>query len=253
MKTFFGMLLIMGTLKFPRIRTYWQGATKIPSVSEAIPVNRFFKLRSALHITEPTPPPLPTGKFWKVQPVIDAVRRRCQDLPPAERNSIDEQMIFFTGCVDAKQFVKNKPNPEGIEVFIRWSSDGVAHDFELYQGKGTSSSLEHKHLGLGGSMVMRLIKNLPKLMNFKCYFDNYFTSIGLLRELKALGIRAIGTIRAGRGRRAGKFRCRSDGGRRSHSCALAGQQCCQHSINLCRRRATFKHQTVERFIKTCGH
>lgn len=198
MKTFFGMLMIMGTLKFPRIRMYWQAATKIPSVSEAMPVNRFFKLRSALHITEPTPPPLPTGKFWKVQPVIDAVRRRCQELPPVEINCIDEQMIPFTGHVAAKQFMKNKPNPEGIKLFIRCSSDGVAHDFELYQGKGTGTSLEHKHLGLGGSIVMRLIKNLPKLMNFKCYFDNYFTSIGLLRELKALGIWATGTIRANR-------------------------------------------------------
>ncbi|XP_065289748.1 piggyBac transposable element-derived protein 3-like [Dermacentor albipictus] len=197
-KTFFGMLLIMGTLKFPRIRMYWSPATQIPSVSGAMSVNRFFRLRSALHVTEPDPDHTGTDKFWKVRPLLDAVRKRCLELPPTEKNSIDEQMIPFTGRVVAKQFVRNKPNPEGVKVFVRCSSSGVAHDFEFYQGKGTGTSVEHKHLGLGGSIVMRLTQHLPKLRNFKCYFDNYFTSITLLQELKEIGIWAIGTIRSNR-------------------------------------------------------
>ncbi|KAM7291292.1 piggyBac transposable element-derived protein 3 [Ixodes scapularis] len=197
-KTFLGMLMIMGTLKFPRIRMYWQTATQIPVVSEAMSVNRFFKLRSALHITESSSPRSPTDKFWKVRPLLDAIRERCLTLPPCERNSIDEQMVPFTGRVAAKQFVRNKPNPEGVKVFIRCSSEGMAYDFELYQGKGTGTSEEHKHLGLGGSIVMRLVEHMPKFGNFKCYFDNYFTSVPLLRELKEVGIWAVGTIRANR-------------------------------------------------------
>ncbi|KAG0416758.1 hypothetical protein HPB47_006164 [Ixodes persulcatus] len=165
-KTFFGMMMIMGTLKFSRIRMYWQPATQIPSVSEAMGVNRFFKLRSALHVTETSSPRAPTDKFWKVRPVLDAVRQRCLELAPSENNSIDEQMIPFTGRVAAKQFLRNKPNPEGVKVFVRCSSDGMANDFELYQGKGTGTSLEHKHLGLGGSIVMRLVEHLPKFKNF---------------------------------------------------------------------------------------
>ncbi|KAG0414983.1 hypothetical protein HPB47_007864 [Ixodes persulcatus] len=197
-KTFFGMMMIMGTLKFPRMRMYWQPATQIPSVSEAMGVNRFFKLRSALHVTETSSPRAPTDKFWKVRPVLDAVRQRCLELAPSENNSIDEQMIPFTGRVAAKQFLRNKPNPAGVKVFVRCSSDGMANDFELYQGKGTGTSLEHKHLRLGGSIVMRLVEHLPKFKNFKCFFDNYFTSVPLLRELKAVGIWAVGTIRANR-------------------------------------------------------
>ncbi|XP_037275023.2 piggyBac transposable element-derived protein 3 [Rhipicephalus microplus] len=197
-KTFFGMLMIMGTLKFPRIRMYWNPATQIQSVSEAMSVNRFFRLRSALHVTEPDANHTGTDKFWKVRPLLDAVRKRCLELPATEKNSIDEQMIPFTGRVAAKQFVRNKPNPEGVKVFLRCSSSGVAHDFEIYQGKGTGTSAEHKHLGLGGSIVMRLVEGLPKQENFKLYFDNYFTSIPLLQELKEMGIWAIGTIRSNR-------------------------------------------------------
>lgn len=39
---------------------------------------------------------------------------------------------------------------------------------------------------------------MPKHKYLKCFFDNCFTSIGLLRELKSEGIPATGTIRANR-------------------------------------------------------
>ncbi|KAH8027388.1 hypothetical protein HPB51_005154 [Rhipicephalus microplus] len=107
-------------------------------------------------------------------------------------------MVPFTGCIAAKQFVKEKPSPEGVKVFVRCSFDGLAHDFELYQGKGTGASKEHSHLGLGGSVVMRLVEHIPKAQNIKCYMDNYFTSVKLLLELKEIGILASGTIRGNR-------------------------------------------------------
>ncbi|KAL3176247.1 hypothetical protein MRX96_010567 [Rhipicephalus microplus] len=52
--------------------------------------------------------------------------------------------------------------------------DGLAHDLELYQGKGTGAQ------------------------NIKCYMDNCFTSVKLLLELKEIGILASGTIRGNR-------------------------------------------------------
>ncbi|KAH8022498.1 hypothetical protein MRX96_054168 [Rhipicephalus microplus] len=197
-KRFLGVLIIMGTLKFPRMRMYWQPATQIPTICEAMSVNRFFKLRSALHVTESTTPHSPADKFWKVRPLLNAVKERVLQLPPSEHNSIDEQIIPFTGRVAAKQFIRNKANPEGVKVFLRCSAESMARDFELYQGKGTGVPEEHKSLGLGGSIVMRLVKDLPLCRNFKCYFDNYFTSVGLLQELKCIGIWAVGTIRANR-------------------------------------------------------
>lgn len=131
-----------------------------------------------------------------MRPLLNAVKKSVQKLPPSEHNSIDEQIIPFTGRVTVKQFIMNKPNPEEVKVFLRCSTAGMAHDFELYQGKGTGVSEEHKGLGLGGSIVMRLVKDLPTYRNFKCYFDNYFISVPLLQELKTIGIWAVGTIRS---------------------------------------------------------
>ena len=43
-----------------------------------------------------------------------------------------------------------------------WS--GMANEF--YQGKGTGVSEDHKDLGLGGSIAMRLVENLPERGKF---------------------------------------------------------------------------------------
>ena len=83
-------------------------------------------------------------------------------------------MIPFQGRAPERQCVKNKPNP--VMLFVHCGRSGVAYDFEFYQGKGTGVSEDHKDLGLGGSMVMRLIENLPEGENFKVYFGNFFTS-----------------------------------------------------------------------------
>ncbi|XP_070390691.1 piggyBac transposable element-derived protein 3-like [Dermacentor albipictus] len=199
-KVFCGILMLMGILKFPRIRMYWQASTRIPAIAESMTAKRFFRIRAALHITDSNAPrdPASQDKFWKVRPVIEAIRSRCLQLEPLEHNSIDEQMIPFTGRVPAKQFVKGKPNPEGVKVFLRCSADGLARDLELYQGKGTGVSAQHAHLGLGGSVVMRLVEAMPKGKNLKCFMDNYFTSVPLILQLKEMGILASGTIRANR-------------------------------------------------------
>ena len=42
----------------------------------------------------------------------------------------------------------------------------MAYNFEFYQGKGTGVSEDHKDLGLGGSVVMQLVENLPEGENF---------------------------------------------------------------------------------------
>ncbi|KAL1440946.1 hypothetical protein MTO96_008992 [Rhipicephalus appendiculatus] len=198
-RVFIGIMMYMAVLKFPRIRMYWQQRTRIAVIADAMNLNRFFKLRTAVHITDASGPgPNNTDKFWKVRPLVDVVRERCLQLHVMEQSSIDEQMIPFTGKVPAKQVIKSKPNPEGVKVFVRCSPDGIAHDFEIYQGKGTGIDSSYAHLGLGGSVVLRLCEKLPKGRNFKCFFDNYFTSVNLLRELRTAGIQATGTIRGNR-------------------------------------------------------
>ena len=74
----------------------------------------------------------------------------------------------FQGRVPERQYVKNKPNPVGVKLFVRCGRSGLSED--------------HRGLGLGGSIVMCLVENLPERENFKVYFDNFFSTFQRLTE-----------------------------------------------------------------------
>ncbi|KAG8251040.1 hypothetical protein J6590_089080 [Homalodisca vitripennis] len=57
-----------------------------------------------------------SNRLWKVQPIIDAVRKRCLELERGSGTySIDEQIIPFLGSCPVRQVVKNKPRPVGLK------------------------------------------------------------------------------------------------------------------------------------------
>ena len=121
------------------------------------------------------------NRYQKVHLVVEIVRNGYRALEPEDFNSIDKQMILFHGRCPARQYIKNKPNAVGIKSFVCCK----AYDVEFYQGYGTGISAEHTYVGLGGSIEIWLVKNIPRIENFKAFFDIYFTSIALLLELKA--------------------------------------------------------------------
>jgi hypothetical protein len=55
-----------------------------------------------------------SDRFWKVRPLYNAIKKRCNELSLETNLSIDEQMIPFKGQINIKQYVKGKPCPWGI-------------------------------------------------------------------------------------------------------------------------------------------
>lgn len=74
-----------------------------------------------------------------------------------------------------KQVIRGKPTPVGMKNFVHCGTSGIVYNFMVYQGKGTGVREQDKHLGLGGSVVMKLTETLPRNQNYKVCFDNYFT------------------------------------------------------------------------------
>ena len=68
--------------------------------------------------------------------------------------------------------------------------------FELYEGKGTCISEEHKSIDLGASDVLGLAKNLPRFCLFRACFDNYFTGFPLIRDLRKYGFLSLEVMKA---------------------------------------------------------
>ena len=110
--------------------------------------------------------------------------------------AVDEQMIPFTGstCV-MKQFVPNKPNPEGIKNLVLAAPNGLVLDFEFYQGKGRRL-MDDESLTLGEAAVLRLCHSLND--NTHVFFDRWFTTIRLFDKLREKNLGGTGTIMTNR-------------------------------------------------------
>ena len=75
---------------------------------------------------------------------------------------------------------QDKAKPCWSEAFYSKSETVIIYNFEFYHGKNTGISAEYRELGLRGSVLMRLVDNMPQNENFKVYFDSFFGSIQLL-------------------------------------------------------------------------
>lgn len=194
-KKFFGLHAIMGCIPFPRIHMYWNSKFKFQLVTDVMPRDKFYFLRVNFHVVDNLAVPQETKKInrlWKIQPMIDMIRNHCRTIPRHTKQaySIDEQMIPFLGKCPVRQYVKNKPRPVGLKNFVVTTSEGTVLDFEIYQGSTTP--FEDKELGIGPSVILHLVKTLPK--ESYIFFDRYFSTIPLIDRLLSLNIHATATI-----------------------------------------------------------
>ncbi|XP_040064051.1 piggyBac transposable element-derived protein 2-like [Ixodes scapularis] len=191
--------LTMGVLHYPRLRLYWRPSMKSALVaSTGLSRNRFEKLRNNLHIVDVNNPST-TDRLWKVRPLMDAFQKRCNELDVEERLSLDEQIVPFKGRLDIKQYIRGKPNPWGVKIFMLCGESGLIYDFLPYQGSTTSLAENLKcNFGITGAIVLQLAQRIPSGLGHKLFFDNYFTSVPLLREMLKKKIFAAGTVRSNR-------------------------------------------------------
>lgn len=157
---------------------------KVPLISETMTEKRFFKLRNNLHIVAKDSDFQSEDRLWKVRPLLELIPKRCLELAVEQECSIDEQMIPFKGQPSIMQYVKGKISPWGIKVFALCGRSGLLYDFAVYQGENTIPSELEKDYGLCCGVVLHLSKRIPSGCNYQLYFDNYFTSVPLLRQLR---------------------------------------------------------------------
>ncbi|XP_049945878.1 piggyBac transposable element-derived protein 3-like isoform X1 [Schistocerca serialis cubense] len=195
-KAFLGLHIIMGCLKYPRVRMYWDSALHLDPFVESMSRERFFQLRSNFHVIDNfARPENCKDKFYKVRPIYDCIRRRCLELQTEEELCVDEQMIPFKGHLGVKQYCKGKPKPWGIKLFLLCGRSGLCYDFLLYQGDTPEISNKFvRKFGLGASIVLKLVERINREHAY-LYFDNFFTTFNLLEILKIKYIYAAGTAR----------------------------------------------------------
>ncbi|KAG5888900.1 hypothetical protein JTB14_025338 [Gonioctena quinquepunctata] len=121
MGKFLGIYILMSFLKFPQIEMYWASHTRVSKISKSMTHKRFFSIRSHLKVvvdSDVSEEIQKRDKLWKIKPRADKIRNSCLSLDRRYIVAVDEQMIPFTGVCAVEQFVRGKPNPEGLKIFV---------------------------------------------------------------------------------------------------------------------------------------
>lgn len=203
MKCFIGILLFSGYVVVPRRYMYWENAADCgnPIVYNALSRDRFTFIMSHIHCCDNTNLPS-NDKYAKLRPLFDALNENFLNYAPFEENySIDEAMIPYYGGHPCKQFIRGKPIRWGYKFWVGSTRLGYILWFDPYQGQTGDDFNDYKKLGLGASVILRfadVLRTIDANAPFHLFFDNFFTSIPLLDELRERGLKATGTIRENR-------------------------------------------------------
>ena len=149
------------------------------------------------------PPEHEDHKIFKVQAVIDIIKRKFQTqrlYTPHENISIDESMVSYRGKTPhLRQYMPNKHHARfGIKVWcICDASSHYTVNFEIY--KGAHNAQDRTEEGVTHCLVMRLLRETDLLhQGYHVGLDNYFSSPKLFFELLENGTLATGTVRSHR-------------------------------------------------------
>ena len=159
-----------------------------------LPRNRFEEILRYSHLAD-NAKLTPGDKLAKVHPFFNLMDQPfLNSFQFDEQLCVDESMIPYFGKHSTKQYIKGNPTKSGSKVWCLNTKNGYLIQCNPYSGKGDYNP----KLGLGGSVVTKLIQKLPSDLKLNVTFNNPFTSLNLLKMLAENGIGGTGTLRANR-------------------------------------------------------
>lgn len=141
---------------------------RIPIIADSMQINRFLKLRNVWHVTDLNDASS-TDRIWKVRPLYEAIREWALQLELETDLCVDEHMVPFKGNCKIKQYVKKKPSPWGLKLFVSSGKSGTVFYFIVSQGSKTEINYFYSKFGSGPSMVKQLCERI-NVPNCRLYF-----------------------------------------------------------------------------------
>ncbi|KAJ8912352.1 hypothetical protein NQ315_014719 [Exocentrus adspersus] len=204
MEQFIGIAIYMSIIQLPSTRHYWNNDVGHPAVSSVMSCNRFEEVKRFLHfnnnddiITDKSHPGY--DKLFKIRPLLNMLRERLRLVPKEEFLAVDEQIIPTKARTQLKQYNPKKPHKWGYKNFVLSGVSGFSYDFDLFAGSQSNTvPTGAPNLSMSSNVVLKLSESIPRHKNYKLFFDNWFTSVGLMTYLTTQGILPLGTVRLNR-------------------------------------------------------
>ncbi|XP_046662980.1 piggyBac transposable element-derived protein 3-like [Homalodisca vitripennis] len=179
---------------------YWAKSTRIDKIANVISRDRWKEIKSKLHCNDNSKlrrDDPNRDRLFKIRPLVDSLQETFRNLAKSEFLCIDEQIVPFKGKSGLKQYNPKNPKKLGLQIFVLCDTSGLVYDFEIYCGK-IQPVAGFPDIGASSNIVLKLVDSVPRNMNHKLFFDNWFSSLPLFFELKQIGIESLGTVRSDR-------------------------------------------------------
>ena len=194
---FLALLMYMGILPAPSVERFYSAKSLYNGLwaRAFMEKKRFQQLLSFLKVSNRERED-PKNKLAKVTFLLEFIQRRCQNLFQPGRNlAIDERMVRNKGRYSFRQYIRDKPTKWGMKLWVIADPEtGYTYNFDVYLGKDTGMQGDG---GLAYNVVMKLVKRLAG-KGYRIFFDNFYTTVKLLKDLFMIGIGACGTILSNR-------------------------------------------------------
>jgi len=207
LRRFMGILILSGYHVLPEESHYWNSDPDlgVSVVSDCFTLKRFLQIKRFIHLADNNS--LQEGnKVAKVSPVYDRINENLLQFGVFHKNlSADESMVPYFGRFGAKMYIKGKPIRYGYKIWCLCGTDGFPYHLQIYTGKTADGKTS---VPLGSRVINDLIDRVKPHTDLLChafYFDNFFTSYSLLKELSSRQIKAVGTVRENRTQGADKI------------------------------------------------
>lgn len=184
----------MGIVKLPKISDYWKkdevfGQRFPPTVMSR---NRFELLLQMLHFSQ-NDEVNTTDRLHRVRDLVETMNKNFKDTyTPGEDLCIDESVVPFRGRLIFRQYNKQKRHKYGIKLFKLCTLPGYTYKMSIYSGKQNDNVNTTPF-----NVVMSLCNDLLN-KGHTMFTDNWYTSVGLARELLKNETHLVGTLRKNR-------------------------------------------------------
>ena len=123
-KLFIGIQIRMSIVRMTVYRHYWAAGTRYAPIADAMTLTRYENLRRFLHFNDNSQRDNEQNKddkLFKISPILNHLRERCQTIDKEQILSIDEQIVpAKTKRSGIRQYNPRKPVKWGFKMFIIW-------------------------------------------------------------------------------------------------------------------------------------
>lgn len=187
----------MGVVSLPSLQNYWSAHPILeqPWFRRIFSRYRFLQILCVFHVSDNSQQH--QHQDDKVRPLIDLLAERFRIMyHPGEHLSIDESMIGTKCRLSFIQYLPNKPTKWGIKMWVLADSEtAYIRRFSIYTGKDNYILSSGK--GLAYDVVFNLLQGLLN-QHCKVYFDNFYSSPTLSKDLLEQNTYSCGTVRTNR-------------------------------------------------------